>query len=497
MCSSAGTCPPGLTCVRSENVCRVPCGSDSDCSNVQYNDVGGGGNGGFQPYRCDNSDHYCRRTCNDFNCNGGGGSTGGPGCLINQVCDFVGGQGGGQGFCRPSCAAGSCPGSLACVVGGNTLQSNPGNPNLCLVCKPGAASINPAIFTQAGPAANGFAGMLRGGVAGDLNGDGRPDLVVGTQPNNVYTVFTQSDGSPRVGLSYGVNNPPNDIALGDFNGDGKLDVLVALGGALNLFLNDGTGKLRMPAAMFNMPGNLVRVGDFNGDGKLDAVVTQVGQNAIYVLAGDGMGGLTPLGSPLLIGGNLAQGLAVADFNGDGKPDIAWSVQNSTVNVWLNDGTGVPSSMQGYHVNGSQQWLVANDMNNDGKPDLIVAGTATPSSQIAVLLNKGDGTFPMNSAVITSGYNAQMQNPSLVSADFNGDGLGDVAFGSSTVLVVLAGDGTGALTPIGVVTSMMNMSGGPSGIYTADFDLDGKPDLAASMQQGDIDIFLDRTIWPSH
>ena len=186
-------------------------------------------------------------------------------------------------------------------------------------------------------------GGTTGVAVGDFNGDGKPDLAVTNATSNNVSVllgtgngsFTNAPGSPfAVGLT------PVRIAVGDFNGDSKLDLVVgnANGNSVSVLLGTGNGSFinapGSPFAASNPDG--IAVADFNGDGKLDLVVANaVANNTVSVLLGNGNGTFTAApGSPFAVGGN-PQGVAAADFNGDGKPDIAvLNGDDSTVSVLL-------------------------------------------------------------------------------------------------------------------------------------------------------------------
>jgi hypothetical protein len=179
-----------------------------------------------------------------------------------------------------------------------------------------------------------------------------------------------------------------------------------------------------------------------------------------------------LGQTFSSGGTNPQGLAVADFNGDGKPDIAVSNENSnTIIVFLNDGTGkfgtpVTTSVQ------NASWIgpiAVGDFNEDGKPDLVLA---INGSDAIVLLGKGDGTFTQQSPLTNAGAFLQARV-----ADFNGDGHQDVALAGNGGNTVLLGNGDGTFRP-GIGLAAGEMPGTFFSLAVADFNGDGKPDVVA-------------------
>ena len=183
------------------------------------------------------------------------------------------------------------------------------------------------------------------GIAvGDLNNDGIPDLVVanfGTQSgggSNVAVLLGKGDGTFRKPVTYRAGVHPSVVVLGDFNGDGNLDVAVCDTKVIRVFLGDGKGRLSH-AKTYPTGGfvNWIVGADFNGDGKLDlagVVETGSGQSYVTVLLGNGDGTFQ---KPRKFGVGMGPWqLVVADFNHDGRPDIA-TVNNGSdsVSILLN------------------------------------------------------------------------------------------------------------------------------------------------------------------
>jgi hypothetical protein len=185
-------------------------------------------------------------------------------------------------------------------------------------------------------------------VSGDFNHDGKPDVAVANQGDNTLGVLlnspTTQTGNPsffQLKGNFGTGNGPDSIATGDFNGDGNTDFVVgAQDGRLAVILGRGDGSIQSDN-LIKVSGEVagVAVADFNHDGKPDiAEVNGDGTNTVDVLLGNGNGTFQ---APLVFRANSAgsDGLAVGDFNGDGRPDLV--VSNSSggdVTVLLNDGT---------------------------------------------------------------------------------------------------------------------------------------------------------------
>jgi hypothetical protein len=339
-------------------------------------------------------------------------------------------------------------------------------------------------------------GSAMGVAVGDFNGDGTLDLVVANElSNNVSVLLGNSDGTFQPAVNYAVGWYPVSVAVGDFNGDGILDLAVANYGGNNVSVLLGYGDGTFQAAVNYAAGAYpwsVTVGDFNGDGKLDLAVANSAQpsgtSSVSVLLGKGDGTFTNApGSPFAVGTN-PNCVAVGDFNGDGKLDLAVTNGGSNnVSVLLGKGDGTFRNAPGSPIAvGTNPYGVAvGDFNGDGKLDLAVANSAETggTSSVSVLLGKGDGTFqgPAN-------YAAGTWPQSVAVGDFNGDGKLDLAvgnYGSNNVSLLLGnGDGTfqGAVN--------YAAGSGPYPVAVGDFDGDGRMDLAVgNMLSSNVSILL--------
>jgi len=190
-------------------------------------------------------------------------------------------------------------------------------------------------------------------TVGDINGDGRPDLVVandgyGNIPGKVGVMLGQGDGTFGPMQEYGAGVNPFSIALGDFNGDGSLDVVVTDETQLRVevLLNDGKGGFK-PAVAYPTGQNpfSVAVGDVNGDGALDLVVANMADGTVSVLLGTGKGTFqtgTAYSAGLEVATSVSpQAVALGDFNGDGHPDVAVAnatLPRGTVGLLINTGS---------------------------------------------------------------------------------------------------------------------------------------------------------------
>jgi hypothetical protein len=315
-----------------------------------------------------------------------------------------------------------------------------------------------------------------GATVGDFNADGFPDLVLetrtSTEPLGLYFLRGQGDGTFAAPIQV-FSGCCGNVASGDVNSDGKLDLVFSFGSEEWVLLGkgDGTfGDLQRSAAPASPRAPLLL--DFNGDGKLDLALADQG-GGVSVLLGNGDGTFAAATNFPIGGGAEASAIVAGDFNGDGVLDIAASnpgppdFTGSTVSVLLGKGNGTFGPPTDFIVGSDPFPIVTADFDHNSEVDLAVANYM--SSSVSVLLGKGDGTFAPKLDALDGPFPV-----GLGAADFNGDGRPDIAIGSGAPsLAVVLGNGNGTMGPVvnsfAAVTSAENLA-------VADFDLDGKPDV---------------------
>ncbi len=294
-------------------------------------------------------------------------------------------------------------------------------------------------------------------AAGDFNGDGHPDLVTadnggGSMGTTISVLLNKGDGTFWPATNYTVGSYPSCVLVADFNKDNKLDIAVAdsygAGPAVSLLLGRGDGTFN-PASTFPCPAGASQLaaGDFNSDGKLDLAALGGGYDsgAVSLFLGDGVGSFAaPVTFNIGVG---LQGICSADLTGDGRLDLAVSAgYDNTVLLMPGNGDGTFKSVTDtYAVGGSINGMITGDFNRDDQLDLVTVNYSANS--VSVLLQQTNGSF-----LPAVNYTVGSQPHSVKAGDFNNDGWTD--------LVVANFDGTltmlrGRTTAPGVFTNNWN------------------------------------------
>jgi FG-GAP-like repeat/Abnormal spindle-like microcephaly-assoc'd, ASPM-SPD-2-Hydin len=355
-------------------------------------------------------------------------------------------------------------------------------------------------------------GANSGGTAGDFNGDGKLDIAV-TTISGIDIFLGNGDGTFSFKAVVAGGDGP--VTAVDLNKDGKLDLVVANSDgspnanySISALLGNGDGTFQSPISQATgMWPYAMAVGDFNGDGAIDVAVTVInnsepfepfqgspvpapgpfGSITLYLGLGNGALGFPPITPTLSTTNSLPASMKAADLNGDGKLDLVFVNSGSggnTVSVLLGNGDGTFQSQQDFATGVLPVAVQVADLNGDGKPDLAVVdqicaikSTSCAPGTVSVLLGNGDGTFKAH-----TDFGVGVTPMSLAEADFNGDGKLDLAvtnanLGLGNTISVLTGKGDGTFNPQ-LSYPVVNE---PGPIAAADFNHDGKIDLAVGCE----------------
>jgi hypothetical protein len=300
--------------------------------------------------------------------------------------------------------------------------------------------------------------------------------------------FNQASGSP-----FAAGNNPSDLALGDFNEDGRLDVAVANHETNYLSVLLGTPTGLTPPSQLMVPSRPhphgVAAGDFTGDRHLDLAVESWEDNRVVVVPGDGKGGFVEPTS-LAVGRKPYWKLRAADLNNDGKTDlVTTNGDGSSVSVLCTDSRGALQAAKDIAVARSPFAIAIGDVNGDRYPDLAVAhrwGGADPNlDRLTVLIGSGNCAF---TATQDSPMKVGTSPTDVAIGDVNGDGVGDIAvanMGSNDVSLFL-GSRSGIRPATG---SPLPVGNGPLAIALRDLNGDGRADIVTGGR--DVSVILTR------
>ena len=350
------------------------------------------------------------------------------------------------------------------LVDNNTIRDAAGNPLMNLT--------SPLSF--AAQTTFGIGTFPRSTATGDLNGDGKPDVVVANNDSNFVTVrLGNGDGTFASKPNVTTGFSPYSVVIADLNGDGKPDLIVAnrSSDTVSVILGNGDGTFQTQVEFLAQDEPFyAAVSDVNGDGKLDIVAGNGVSDSVSVLLGNGNG--TFQAQTTFSAGNNPIFVALSDLNGDGKPDIVAANYSSgtTASILLGNGDGTFQSPSSVTTGFKPISLALYDMNGDGRTDIVVANDGAES--ISVLLGNGNGTFQTH---VT--YAATDRPRSAVLGDVNGDGKIDVIYGTraSNNVGVLLGNGDGTLQSQ-LVFATGNII---RAVAVSDFNGDGRLDFTSS------------------
>ena len=344
---------------------------------------------------------------------------------------------------------------------------------------------------------------------GDLDGDGKPDLAVTNSGSNTVSVFRNTSTSGTIDASsfaakvdFSTGSFPLGVAIGDLDGDGKLDLAVAnyTGNTVSVFRNTSTSGTINASSFaskvdFSTGTNPwgVAIGDLDGDSKPDLAVTNYGSNTVSVFRNTSTSG-TINASSFAARVNFSTGInpynvAIGDLDGDGKPDLAVTNYGSnTVSVFRNtstSGTIDASSFAAkvdFSTGNSPYSIAIGDLDGDGKPDLAL--TNSGSNTVSVLRNTStSGTIDASSFASKVDFSTGVGPFGVAIGDLNGDGKPDLAVANFTgnTISVFRNTSTSGTIDASSFASKVDFSAGTSPVIIAigDLDGDGKPDLAVT------------------
>jgi hypothetical protein len=341
-------------------------------------------------------------------------------------------------------------------------------------------------------------------VIADFNGDGKYDIGAANEQSNDVTIllndgkgdFTEAKGSP-----FAAGHMPNDVAVGDFSGDGKPDLAFANHDEkhLTVLLGDGSGGFKpAPKSPFTVAVRPhvhgLAADDLNGDGKTDLLTDDWGDDQIAILFGDGKSDFLPTARFLKVGKHPYQRVRTSDLNGDGKIDIiTTNLDGDNVTILLNDGKGNFRQAAGspFACGNSPFFAAAGDLNKDGKLDLAVINAPSSTADrhgndgLTVLLGDGAGSFKiMSGSPFVTG-----KVPNLLAiGDVNNDGINDVVvsyFDDNSIGLFLM-DGKGGV----LASSTVAVGKNPKGVAIRDLNGDGRADIVVA-ENGSDDVVI---IW---
>lgn len=271
----------------------------------------------------------------------------------------------------------------------------------------------------------------------DFNGDRIPDIAVCNYGDgNLSVILGQKDGVFKILDRVKTGKLPIAITTGDFNNDRKADLAVTLRfDKLIIFLGNGDGTFK-PAEAYKAPGTPARLvsGDYNGDHNLDLAITFNALKMNFIRIYDGNGDGTFQTPRKIMGGKQASYITQSDMNGDGHLDLIISSPTAdSLTLFLGDGKGGFQRQADFAAEKGPGYIVSGEFTGDRIPDLIVGNVR--DGDISLLQGRGDGSFIFPHF----NYPVGRQPRAIVGADFNKDGLEDLAvllYGSATLQIFM-------------------------------------------------------------
>jgi hypothetical protein len=314
----------------------------------------------------------------------------------------------------------------------------------------------------------------------DLNGDSKPDIVAANSASSTVSVLiNKGDGTFNSQVTYAVGTTPMHVAIADIRGNGTLDIVTANKGAnsVSVLLGHGDGTFDTKVDYGVGAGPVAAaVADVTGDGKRDIVVANSGASTLSLLAGNGNGTFGAQ-TTVAAGAFGPSSVRAVDLNNDGRLDLV-AAAGTNVSVLLANANGTFATAVKYPIRVSGAELVVADFDGDGKWDVAVGSVA--NHPVFLLLGKGDGTFaPYYSCWSGGGLNDVPDAAALAAADIDGDGKTDlvVANTSENTVSLLIGNGKGSFA----APMAYSVGGTPADVAIGNLNVDTNPDLVVVNQ----------------
>ena len=331
-------------------------------------------------------------------------------------------------------------------------------------------------------------------VLGDFNNDTQLDAIVSNRADNsVSALLGYGNGSFAIQITYPTGPWPSPVALGDFNNDARLDIVVVSGNTANMSVLLGYGNGSFTNQLLYSTGPFlyqwsgdtsVAVGDFNNDTRLDIVVVRTPNNIVSILFGYGNGSFaTPVMYPI---GSFPSSVAVGDFNNDTQLDIIVANSNdNNVGILLGYGNGSFATQVLYSTGVGPSSIAVGDFNNDTRLDIVIVDSS--SSDVVIFLGYWIPVFVKQTTLVTQNSS---RSRSFVVRDFNNDGHLDIGIANSDTdnIEIFLGHGRFNFTREEVFSTGLNSS--PQSIAAGDFNNDTFMDVVvANSKWNSMGVFL--------